>query len=160
MKHAPIFKLAASVDNHYPKDKYTTMKISQPNTRHIRFDIDKSLLNQIKINYSEHIKSRTEYGKDNDQEWIGLRWNINLIDNPTGHEIVGQLSETRIVFERENKEKDLADLRSFAENSFMNCEMYFQDNAPKQFTQMGFINQPDFNNLAKVFLDLIYPEQT
>lgn len=131
------------------------MKMTQPTTRHLRFDVDKSLLQQVKINYSDQIDSRTEYGKDDNHEWIGIRWNINLIDIPTGHEIVGQLSETRTFFERENKEKDFNDLKEFIQNSFMNCQMHFQDNAPSNFSTKSF-TLLDFNKIANDFIRLIY----
>lgn len=83
--------------------------------------------------------------------WIGVKWRINGMDN-ANQEIIGYLSESRVGVIKDNKTpiEDIANLKSFIYNSFMNVEIAFQEKLNLPYNVFGKPkDRPDFEKNAK-----------
>ena len=124
------------------------MKLVQPKTRHLKFTINDSIVHQYPL--VEKVDIKYEAGKEESNDWFGLRWTINFL-NKHGSEAITQLSESRAIFKLEEAKKDKADLKTFIQNAFAAVQTNFQDKLPVSLKHMSFAD-PNFDEISDTLM--------
>lgn len=123
-----------------------------------RFDINnESIKNRIECDDTK-IEIRYEFGIDNVPEkhiWIGLRIAAHIQELKSKKEVVGYVFGFRGIALIEDKEQDLKDLSLFISSAFLNFQLYFEQNAPKELSSFQLINKPNENEYAKNLMSIL-----
>lgn len=80
---------------------------------------------------------------------FGFRIASHFLEINSKKETVGYLSEYFSDFVIENKTKDMADIKRYVENAFLNHEFQFQQNKPTEVIMDNLILNPDINGFTE-----------
>ena len=128
------------------------MKIYNANLKVLRFDFNieilktKPLLNiKHEITFelyppSDGIKNACRYG---------IRIANHIMDEKSNKEAIGYLSEWFSDFVIGNIITDMIDIRRYVENGFLNHEVYFQENKPKEVILDNLILNPNIDKITE-----------
>ena len=135
------------------------MEIKYAEPKNIRFDINYDFLKK-RIKHLGHLTIKHEslvYPIVTENEIpINLRIRSTIMNEQI--EVLGYTSEFKAVLYGTENGIDLNEITLFVQNSFMNYQFYFDQNAPHELKNVKFETTLDANKIAQEFVDCILDE--
>lgn len=134
------------------------MKIQYSGQKVAKFEINKCAIKENIQLDNVAINFNFEYGVENVPKkhiWIGLKINAHIKESKSQNDFLKYHSDFRGIAFPENKNTDIDDLLLFVQNSLLNFQAYFQNNAPKEISAFQLINRPNEIEYAANFMELL-----
>ena len=133
------------------------MEIKYAEPKNIRFDIDYDFLKKRiqPLGYLTITPEALVYPIVNENEIpINLRIRSTIMNEKI--EVLGYTSEFKALLCETQNGIDLKEISRFIQNSFLNYQLYFDQNAPPELNRTKFETNLDPDKIAGLFLDIIH----